>query len=1031
LISLRALGTAEIVTETDKLTPLQEIVFAAGLYLFLEQSKPVTRAKLAEALWPGIPDTARQHRLRQTILQLKHAGIPLDANRETISLRAGARKSDLDVLFIHDAGDIDAVESLNFLPGYAPGFSRPFSDWLDAKRSEVSAASSRLLINEIRRARGRGDWLRVERLALKCMEIDPFNEEAVLARAEASAMRGAKREAVSILDRYVADLGPGTADLKLPANLMRKRIAERVPEAVFTNRTEGIFVGRETDMQLLTVLLDDARNGRGRCCLIWGDAGMGKSRLAAELGRFGELQGVQVRRVACRRGDSQRPLSVFVEAVPQLREMRGALGCSPDTLADLKRLTQFDIHAGAKQAVEMDPQSIFELIRLAIFDLIDAVSEEQCLMLVVEDVHWLDAASARILGQIADWAANKQILLLFTSRTQENPLLEACTRAGLVTHHLRPLSSDAATALVREMFDATNEKRDEEFLDWCRTVGDGNPFFLHELVKQWLETKQRHVIPPSITAVIRDRCSRLSSEATQLLQACSILGETSTLPRVERMLEQEPYMLLGALNELSKASMLSAERKPTNSSGDFRLAARHDLVSAVALEDLDPHARIFLHRRAGETLEAELGEGTQDTALLWACAQHWQKAGENDRSYHLAKRYAEHLLEVGLPSDAANALQQLRQYCRTKSEELEVLELAVPALELSHRWNDVTRVIGEIKSLQLSPTQHDEYEIQALNALWRTSVNQDGPLAATMRCVRDEGASSTHRLHAASLAMKLASDAGEPQTMDEIHAVGTHLGSDRETDDLPLYELEMVFHSARGEVAKVVKSARQLSSAARRSNNALLVSRHFANCATALRLVGCPDEARALLTESVEFALRHRSHVLAKYQSLHLVRLELSEGNYESARANLDRHSETAFPPDDRLTRAHFDYLHARVLFQEGRIVEAKEAIALLIPDRAQISIALRGPILATAIRISVAQSDDQGELGLLVSELETIHLKERAAGWNDFEAHSLYVGLRALGRNGYAKDLISEYVERYRRETAPLPLYLVDVAGR
>jgi hypothetical protein len=70
---------------------------------------------------------------------------------------------------------------------------------------------------------------------------------------------------------------------------------------------------------------------------------------------------------------------------------------------------------------------------------------------------------------------------------------------------VRPLSSEAATTLVREMFEATNERCEDDFLEWCRTVGDGNPFFLHELVKQWLETRQRHVVPPSITSVIRER----------------------------------------------------------------------------------------------------------------------------------------------------------------------------------------------------------------------------------------------------------------------------------------------------------------------------------------------------------------------------------------------------------------------------------------------------------------------------------------------------------------------------------------------
>jgi DNA-binding transcriptional activator of the SARP family len=127
MIALRALGTAEIVTRTGIITPSQEMMFAAGLYLFLERSKPVSRHTLGESLWPDAADSPRQHRLRQTLFQLKNAGVPIVATRDSVSLRPSHRQSDLDVLFIHGAGDIDSVPSLFFLPGYAPTFSRLFS----------------------------------------------------------------------------------------------------------------------------------------------------------------------------------------------------------------------------------------------------------------------------------------------------------------------------------------------------------------------------------------------------------------------------------------------------------------------------------------------------------------------------------------------------------------------------------------------------------------------------------------------------------------------------------------------------------------------------------------------------------------------------------------------------------------------------------------------------------------------------------------------------------------------------------------
>jgi DNA-binding SARP family transcriptional activator len=74
MIFLRALGTAEIDTGTVTLTPSQEIVFAAALYLIVERGKPVSRNLIASLLWPRVAETARSHRLRQTLLQLKKVG---------------------------------------------------------------------------------------------------------------------------------------------------------------------------------------------------------------------------------------------------------------------------------------------------------------------------------------------------------------------------------------------------------------------------------------------------------------------------------------------------------------------------------------------------------------------------------------------------------------------------------------------------------------------------------------------------------------------------------------------------------------------------------------------------------------------------------------------------------------------------------------------------------------------------------------------------------------------------------------------
>lgn len=1030
MISLRALGRAEIVTESGRLTPSQEMLFAAALYLLIERPRQVSRARLAELLWPEAPETARYHRLRQTLLQLKRAGLPFTATRETVGIAQDAACSDLDPLFIHGTGDISLPDTFQFLPGYAPALSRPYADWLDSKRSEVTSALTRILLGEIGRARARGDWGRVEHLGLQCMEVDPFNEEAVIARAEGSAMRGAKREAVSILDRYVAELGPGTAEIKLPATLMRRRIAERIPDSSAVGSIERIFVGREADMESLTAMLAEACQSRGRSCLLWGDAGIGKTRLTCEIRRFAELQGAQVRRVACRRGSVQRPLSVFVELVPQLLQMRGALGCAPQTISDLGRLTQFD--SAGKAPLDMEPQSIFAAIKAAIFDLVDAVAEEQTLLLAIEDVHWLDDISAGILGQLADWATTRRVFLLFTSRTADNPLVPCCTSAGLVRREVTRLIEKDSMAFLNQIFEAAGQDKDADLLRWCADVADGNPFFLHELAKQWFETKQRHTIPPSISSVIRERISRLGETATQILQACSILAEHSTLERIERMLGHPGYLLLRGIQQLSGASMINRAPQSGSADASSRLRVRHDLISGFILEELDSQSKSLLHRRAGAVLEEETAVPSPDASLMWACAFHWRHAGEPEKAYELAKRCAAHLLRVGLPEAAADAMDLARPFCKNKGQEIELLEMKISALEVASKFADLRNTINELRALQGALEQHDEIELKYLDASWRTSFEFKDSLTHARNCVSSHDATPDHRLRAACLVMKMASERGEFQIMDETYASILPLFEVQLADDMPRFDVQLIYECVRGDLSAASPLAYGLARVGRLANDTNLAIRALKNAATALRACGKTAEACELLSEGVDRANSARAYELARMLVVELARTWLIAGETQKARFEMDRVLSPHLPePGDSHAKLDFLTINARLCLQENRVEEASNFYKKILPFVSALAVDRREMVLAIGIRLGTAAAWPRKELAPMVSELQSVYQICRHSNAQDYEVYSLYLGLSALGQEQKATALLLDYCANFRKDASRLPTKIKEILTR
>jgi DNA-binding SARP family transcriptional activator len=585
MIALRALGTAEIDTGVSTITPSQEIVFAAALYLILEREHQVSRTQLASLLWPAVPERVRAHRLRQTILQLNKLGLSVRADRDSLSLSERDVQSDADSL--SSAAGIKALDqrSLAFLPGYTPRFSEPMRDWLDSKRAAANAAATRILVEEMERSRQQADWARVEITAAKCLTLDEYNETAVLARAESAAMRGGKREAVSILDRYISEVGDAQSALRLPATLLRGRVVKLIRDIPSRANAEPAFVGREAEMQVLTESFARALAGTGSAAMLIGEAGIGKSRLSAELARFAELQGAVVQRANCRRTDVDRPLSLFVDVVPQLRELPGALGCAPETFTALKRLTEFAqplggiVHPG-------DSEISFQSVRTALFDLLDSLADEGCLVMLIEDVQWLDNASAKILSQMIEWSRSKSIFFLLNARPVINGFGELAEGVQTMVT-LGPLTRSASTALLRSIVPRQTQLSERDFISWCLAVAEGNPFFLQEVARHWVETDGKYEAPSSVTKVLDERLSRLSDGALQVLQTCAVLGDCSTIDRVEKLLGLQPHVLLAAIEELSKGVLLASQSDQADSPNN-QLQPRHDFISSAAIGRLAP-----------------------------------------------------------------------------------------------------------------------------------------------------------------------------------------------------------------------------------------------------------------------------------------------------------------------------------------------------------------------------------------------------------------------------------------------------------
>lgn len=1026
MIVLRALGTAEIDTGVTTLTPSQEIVFAAALYLILERGKRVSRARLASLLWPRVPEKARAHRLRQTILQLKKLGIMVKADRDNVQLSQFDARSDVDDLSGPDLAPVLRQDSLEFLPGYSPRLSEPFRDWVDSQRDQIHTVATRRLVEALASARQQGDWVTYERLALRSQKLDPLNETAVLAHAEVTAMSGRKREAIAILDRYLEEFGSANDHLLArPATLLRKRIMEKIPERSVQATQECGFVGRTIQMETVNQKLSDARRGKGGGCLVIGEAGIGKTRLAFEIAKLAELDGIIVERAVCRRPDLDRPLSVFVDLVPRLRELRGALGCSPETLGLLKRLTEFDA-TSPDAASHSDSTAVYARVCRALFDLFDAIADEQCVLLVLDDVQWLDPASTELLAGMIPWANSKKLFFFLNQRAGPNAFGLQMSVIDLPILVLSPLPDSSARTLLTTIINDESGKSNEELISRLVTFGEGNPFFLQELGKHWLESGGRQEFPPSIAAVIDDRLSHLSVEALQVLQACAVLGVNATIERVERLLEYKSHRLLSAVQELSICSMLQADGEASTYAPE-RISIRHDLIATAALKRVAKTPLAFLHRRAGTVLQQDtLGSGTP-TALLWACALHWRQAGDRERSFSAARACAEHLLEVGLPLDSAQAFERALEYCVTDDQRLVILSRLAVARQMHGDWEQSKKVLQKLRLMRATAApnanRHDDAEFALFDATWRASLDNSSLLSDLLECINSQEASAPHRVACGLLSLKVASHLNEIRVVEEVYQTLVPLAASLNDPSRVRAEIDLIFHSTCGDIDKLSSVAKAFLDAVGSETNPLTFSRAIGNAATAYRLAGEKEEAETLFRKALDYSLAHGLASSATFACYSLVRLYLAGEDIARAREALDRSETFTDLGEDIHLISDRNYLWARVFLEEGNIEAASSHYTITLAEtNPNQSINRRTSVLALGIMVGISKGLSVDGLRPLVADLESMHMLNRASGWQDFEALALFSGLRACGDGEKGHRLLVEYATIHRRERGRLP---------
>ena len=642
--------------------------------LLVERGHVVPSDRIAEALWEGAPPERWERDLATLVSRLRSVfgtdaivggragyrfapgpGLEVDLDdAERLAAEGEARLSSREPALARTA----AERALGIV---GPGTlleDEPYADWAE----EARAATSRLL----RRTR-RVAWQAALELsdfgaaagdAEAAIGADPLDEEAHRTLMMAHHRAGRPADALAAYERLrtvlAEELGtdPAPETRAVHLAILREEPAQADPAsapAPIAEPQDPGFVGRDQEVGRLSGYWSEAAAGRPRLVLLAGEAGIGKTRLAAEVQRLAAATGGTVAQSRCYQAERSLFLEPVVDAIRSLvvstrpDVLREAVGEWAGSLSDLVPEIGRVLRplAYERATAEIERRRVFE----AITAFFRAMAAREPVLLFLDDLHHAGSATLELLHFLARRSggpAGSRLLILATLRTEEGAEALAHLDDAAIRVDLGPLPDAAVSELARRAGAGDMAER-------VTAMTRGHPLFVVELLRTLGERPQearRAPVPETLLTAVLDRVGRTGPSVEELLRVAATLGVAFDLEVVARLLD------VGFEEAARRADLACRARLLVDTGAAYEFA--NELIRDILYWTTPAPALRARHRRAAALLEGNPeAVATHATAAGdWALAlKAWMEAADRAAARY-ANRDAEWMLDQALEAAA-------------------------------------------------------------------------------------------------------------------------------------------------------------------------------------------------------------------------------------------------------------------------------------------------------------------------------------------------------------------------------------------
>jgi DNA-binding SARP family transcriptional activator/tetratricopeptide (TPR) repeat protein len=619
------------------------------------------RGRVAGLFWPDVLEESARSSLRTTLATLRRelgeegAGL-VTASRERVGIEPGPEvRIDLQSFErLLASGELEQAAALcrgDLLADLD-------DDWVNEPRERHRQRQLEVLGRLAEEAERSGDFGAALDRTREQVRLDPLSEEAQRELVRRLAAAGDRAAALAAYQAYGArlqrelGLAPSAGIRELAEGIRRGEAmphgaADKAQAAAPEPETDAAqsspaplppmlarpepapMVGREAELEQLRSALARAAEGDLCAVLISGEAGGGKSRLAAEFAREAHGSGADIWAGRCYE-DSAAPYGPFVESLRH-RLTADALPGLPDwAAAELSRLLpELPGSDAASSDSAGDPEEARYRLFEAVVSVVAGSSDRAPILLVLEDLHWADHSTLLLLAHLTRTASSSPILVLGTARDSEPCPDGLTTLIGELAHDRRLVRiaiEGLSEAEVGELASGwLSEEQPPGLAAELRARTGGNPLFVEELLRHAQDADRLDEaglapgVPAEVREVISQRVDRLGKPSAEALAFGAILGHEFEIRELAESIGRQTDDLVESLDAALGARLLN---EVPRGAGRYRFS--HDLVRETLYRELSAARRSLLHLWAADAIERLHGD---DPKRLPELARHLADAG--------------------------------------------------------------------------------------------------------------------------------------------------------------------------------------------------------------------------------------------------------------------------------------------------------------------------------------------------------------------------------------------------------------------